>query len=179
MTRDVIVVGGGVIGCSIALALSRAGLTATLLERGRVGCESSRAAAGMLGAQSEASGPGPFFDLCMRSRAMYPEFAELLGELSGIDVEHRREGALFILHGGQRDVAINRWAQWQTAAGLAIERLSSDDLRKLEPEITEAAHGAVFVPGDHQVENRRLMDAFAIALSGAGVQVFEGTEATG
>ncbi|HXG68398.1 MAG TPA: FAD-dependent oxidoreductase, partial [Blastocatellia bacterium] len=39
MTRDVIVVGGGVIGCSIALRLAEAGLKVTLLERNRIGCE--------------------------------------------------------------------------------------------------------------------------------------------
>ena len=47
MTRDVIIVGGGVIGCSIALRLAREGLKVTLIERGRVGCEASRAAAGI------------------------------------------------------------------------------------------------------------------------------------
>ncbi len=68
MQRDIIVIGGGVIGCSIALRLAEAGLKVALIERGRVGCEASRAAAGMLSPQADAAGPSPFFDLCMRSR---------------------------------------------------------------------------------------------------------------
>ena len=48
MAQDVIIIGGGVIGCSIAVRLAEAGLKATLIERGRAGCEASRAAAGMM-----------------------------------------------------------------------------------------------------------------------------------
>ena len=53
-------VGGGVIGCSIALKLARLGLTVAVIERGRVGGEASRAAAGMLSPQTEAFRPGSF-----------------------------------------------------------------------------------------------------------------------
>ncbi|HSF24008.1 MAG TPA: FAD-dependent oxidoreductase, partial [Blastocatellia bacterium] len=75
MSKDVIIVGGGVVGCSIALKLAEVGLSVAVIERGRVGCEASRAAAGMLAAQSETSGVGPFFDLCLQSRSMYRQFA--------------------------------------------------------------------------------------------------------
>jgi glycine oxidase len=68
MAKDVIIVGGGVIGCSIALKLALAGLKVAIIKRGRIGCEASRAAAGMLSPQTEASGPDPFLDLCLRSR---------------------------------------------------------------------------------------------------------------
>src|SRR5437870_69431 len=84
MSRDVIIVGGGVIGCSIAWRLAQAGLKVTVFERGRVGCEASRAAAGMLSPQGESQTAGPFFDLCLRGRAMYRSFAEELNDASGI-----------------------------------------------------------------------------------------------
>jgi glycine oxidase len=58
MASDVIIAGGGIIGCSIALRLARSGLEVTLVERGQLGCEASRAAAGMLAPQTEAGGPG-------------------------------------------------------------------------------------------------------------------------
>ena len=74
MRTDIIVVGGGIIGCSIALRLARAGLKITVIDSGPVGREASWAAAGMLSPQIEAPGPGPFFDLCMRSRSIYPEW---------------------------------------------------------------------------------------------------------
>ena len=97
MNRDVIVVGGGVIGCSIAWRLAQAGLKVTLFERRNVGCEASRAAAGMLSPQGEAQDAGPFFDLCLRSRAMYRGFAEELKDTSGIDVQYKDEGTLFVV----------------------------------------------------------------------------------
>ncbi|MFQ5658729.1 MAG: FAD-dependent oxidoreductase, partial [Candidatus Methylomirabilales bacterium] len=64
-TADVLIIGGGIIGCSIALELSRAQVRVTLLERDRVGCEASGEAAGMLAPQAEALAPGPFLDLCL------------------------------------------------------------------------------------------------------------------
>src|SRR5215208_4808639 len=89
MKKDVIIVGGGVIGCSIALRVAQAGLKVAVFERGRVGCEASRAAAGMLSPQVEANGRGPFLELCLRSRSMYRDFAAMLTEASAIEVEYK------------------------------------------------------------------------------------------
>ena len=75
MSVDVIVIGGGVIGCSIAMKLAECGLKVSLIERGQVGCEASRAAAGMLSPHADAFARSPFFDLCLRSRLMYRSFA--------------------------------------------------------------------------------------------------------
>jgi glycine oxidase len=176
MTKDVIIVGGGVIGCSIALRLARAGLKVAVIERGRIGCEASRAAAGMLSPQAEASEPGAFFELCLRSRAMYRDFAELLKDSTGIDIEYRDEGTLCIALAGEDPNQIARWASWQKVAALPLEELRADDLAALEPAVTKSAARAIFVPGDHQVENRRLMDALGAAVRQAGVEVVEGAE---
>ena len=174
--KDAIIVGGGVIGCAVALRLAGEGLQVAVIERGRVGCEASRAAAGMLSPQAEASEPGPFLDLCLRSRAMYRDFAELLKDASGIDVEYRDEGTLCVAVAGEDPEHIARWASWQKAAALPLEELSADDLRALEPGLSERAARGVFIPGDHQVENRRLMDALDAAIRHAGVEVIEGAE---
>ncbi len=176
MTKDVIIVGGGVIGCSIALRLARAGLKVAVIERGRIGCEASRAAAGMLSPQAEASEPGPFLDLCLRSRAMYRDFAELLKDSTGVDIEYRDEGTLCVALVGEDPNHVARWASWQKAAALPLEEISAEDLAALEPVVTKAAARAIFVPGDHQVENRRLMDALGAAIRQAGVEVIEGAE---
>src|SRR6185503_6832957 len=126
MAKDVIIVGGGVIGCSIALKLARAGLTVTVIERGRVGGEASRAAAGMLSPQTEASGPDPFLDLCLRSRSMYRDFAQFLTEASGIDVEYRTDGTLCIALDDKDASDMDRWSSWQARAGLRLEDLPAD-----------------------------------------------------
>ncbi|HUK89845.1 MAG TPA: FAD-dependent oxidoreductase, partial [Blastocatellia bacterium] len=69
-TKDAIVIGGGIIGCSIALKLAQSGLSVTVFERGRAGQEASWAAAGMLSPQTDAIQRSPFFDLGMASRGM-------------------------------------------------------------------------------------------------------------
>jgi glycine oxidase len=178
MTRDVIIAGGGIIGASIALRLARSGLKVTLVERGRIGCEASRAAAGMLAPQTEAVGTGHFLDLCLRSRSLYRDFAAQLTEMSGINVEYRDEGVIFVALEEEDRKRAEEWASWQPTAGLALESLTPLSLGSLEPAVTGSATGAVFIPGDHQVENRKLMDAFAVALPQAGVEVIEGSEVT-
>jgi glycine oxidase len=178
MTKDVIIVGGGVIGCSIAWRLAQAGLKVTVFERGSAGCEASRAAAGMLSPQGESQTAGPFFDLCLRSRAMYRSFAEELNDASGIDVEYKDEGTLFVVLQGEDDEERTSWARWQREAGLPLEHVSADDLRKIEPAVTESAARAIFLPDEHQVENRRLMDALEVAIKRTGVELIEGADVT-
>jgi glycine oxidase len=173
MRRDVVIVGGGVIGCSIALRLARSGLKIAVVERGRIGREASWAAAGMLSPQTEAAGPGPFFDLCLRSRALYPDWVAELKELSDVDVEYRNEGSLCISLSGEDQERAERWSAWQLEAGLPIEFVTRDALRKAEPAVTHSATGAVYVPGDHQLENRRLMASLGESLRRLDVELIE------
>lgn len=164
------------IGCTIAWRLAQAGLKVTVFERGRVGCEASRAAAGMLSPQGECQAKGPFFDLCLRSRAMYRGFAEELKAASGIDVEYKDEGTLFVVLQGENEEEKTRWAGWQLEAGLPLEHVPAEDIRRIEPAVTESATRAIFLPEEHQVENRRLMDALEVAMKRAGVDLIEGSD---
>src|SRR5690348_13470988 len=71
---DVLILGGGVIGLSTARELHKVGVkNITVVERGMCGREATWAAAGMLSPQAETDETGAFFDLCSRSRDMYPE----------------------------------------------------------------------------------------------------------
>lgn len=166
------------IGCSIALRLARLGLTVAVIERGRIGGEASSAAAGMLSPQTEASGPDHFLDLCLRSRSMYRDFAQHLTETSGIDVEYRDEGTLCIVAEGENEGELDRWSSWQISAGLELEILPANVIGNIEPAVTKSATRAIFIPKDHQVENRRLMDALEIACRRAGVEIIAGREVT-
>lgn len=177
MKNDAIVIGGGVIGCSIALRLAAEGLSVAVIERNRLGCEASRAAAGMLSPQMEAPAPGAFFDLCLQSRRLYPGFVARLQELSGIDIEYNDSGTLRIIGGESDRAEVRGWLDWQAAAGLRFESLSGGELASIEPMVTGLATGAVFIPDDHQVENRRLMDALEMALKNSGVDVIQECEA--
>jgi glycine oxidase len=177
MERDVLIVGGGVIGCSIALRLAESGCKVTVVERGRIGCEASSAAAGMLSPQADSLQPDEFFAFGIKSRAMYKDFVAHLQEMSGIDAQLRDEGTLFVSIENIKDHA-DDWTAWQIEAGLKLEKMSADKLFKLEPAVTKAATRAFFMPEDHQVDNRLLMQALGIAIKQAGVEVIEGVEVT-
>src|SRR5678815_3169344 len=93
---EIIIVGGGVIGLTIARALALRGVRdVCLVERGRLGTEASWAAAGMLLPQVEADAADEFFNLACQSRDLYPAFAAALREETGIDVELDTTGTLY------------------------------------------------------------------------------------
>ncbi|MDX2030572.1 MAG: glycine oxidase ThiO [Blastocatellia bacterium] len=176
---DAAIIGGGVIGCSIAWRLAQNGMRVVVIERGEMGREASWAAGGILGPLAEADRADEFHHLAAASRAMYPEFARELQEASGIDIEYRTEGTLHLALAEADEVELeHRWS-WQHAAGLNVKRLNRDCVLKLEPAINPAVRWALKFPDDHQVDNRRLAKAVEIAAKRAGATMLPLTEAAG
>ena len=175
-TADVVIIGGGVIGLAVARALAMRGVRdVRLIERSSLGAESSSAAAGMLAPQAEANRPHEFFHLTCQSRDMYPGFASALLEETGIDIELETTGTLYLGFTEHDAEELDQRYEWQNKAGLAIERLSADMARKLEPAICENVRAALRFPLDTQVENRRLISALAAANQRLGVHMETGT----
>jgi glycine oxidase len=178
-SADVVIVGGGVVGLSIARELSRRGAgRVTLVERGRLGAGASHAAAGMLAPQAEADGADKFFELACAGRDLYPLFAAELGEETGIDIELERTGTLYLALTDEDEEEITNRYDWQTRAGLTVERLSALEARGLEPCISPEVRGALRFPLDVQVENRRLVAALSASIEKRGVSAFTGVEVT-
>jgi len=175
--RDAVVVGGGAIGLSVARELARRGLSVALVERGALGAESSWAAAGMLAPQCEADARDAFFDLACASRDAYPAFADALREETGLDIELDRTGTLYLATTDEDEREIARRHDWQRRAGLAVELLTADEARSLEPRVSTRARAALRFPRDWQVENRRLVEALALSCERAGVRILEHTAA--
>lgn len=173
---DVVVIGGGVIGLTIARALALRGVRNVLLvERARLGAEASSAAAGMLAPQAEADDADGFFNLCCQSRDMYPTFAAALREETGIDSELDRTGTLYLAFTEHDQREIEHRYDWQVRAGLTVQKLNPTDARTLEPCISESVRGALKFPNDIQVENRRLLSALIAANEKLGVRLMTGT----
>src|SRR5438067_6560608 len=89
-TTDVVIVGGGIIGCAIAYNLRKLGVAVTVLDKEEIGAEASSAAAGLLAPLGPLSGPGPFADLLLASFALFPSLVPELEEVSGIRTEYER-----------------------------------------------------------------------------------------
>jgi glycine oxidase len=173
---EAVIVGGGVIGLSIARALSMRGAEhVTLIERAGLGREASSAAAGMLAAQVEAESADAFLELACASRDLYPTFAAELLEETGINIELERTGTLYLGFTEEDEVELERRYRWQKLAGLAVEQLSVDEVRRLEPWVSPRARSALRFPLDVQVENRRLVAALSAATERRGVRLMTGT----
>lgn len=174
---DAVIIGGGVIGLSIARELSHAGVNrVVIVERGRLGHAASRAAAGMLAPQAEANKRDDFFRLAHESRSMYRTFAAELLEETSVDIELDETGVLYLAFTTEELDELARRFAWQRAAGLAVERLTTEEILHREPHLSPAVCGALCFPEDAQVENRRLTHALAAACARRGVTLLTDTE---
>ena len=165
---DVIVVGGGVVGCAIAYCLAREGVRADVVERGEIGGEASGAAAGMLAPLAEVEDAGPFRELCLESLRMFPALAATLREETGIDIEYLTSGILRVALDDAEERCLRDLADCSTClpAGrhcLPLHWLNPDDLRAFEPGLSPDVRGGVYSPEEHQVNADRLTQALARA----------------
>ncbi|MFQ5877806.1 MAG: glycine oxidase ThiO [Acidobacteriota bacterium] len=176
---DVVVIGGGIIGLSIAREAARAGLSARLLETRRPGGEASGAAAGMLMPHVEAEHPGPLQDLGARSYELYGGFVEEIREESGVDPGFARRGTIQPARSAEEASALEARGAILRAAALRFERLNGSEARRLEPGLTDRIEGALFYPDDASLDCTLLMRGLHLAAARAGVQVHAGEPATG
>ena len=176
-TFDTLIVGGGVIGCAIAWRLAQARQHVALIERHEPGREASWAAGGMLAAQAEADQADAFLELALASRALYASFSEELLSATGINIEYRTEGTLYLALTNQDEAELEHRWQWQHAAGLNTKKLTRECTRKLEPQLNDKLRWALKFPDDHQVNARQLVTALIAAAQAAGVTFFSNTEA--
>jgi glycine oxidase len=153
------VVGGGVIGASVAYHLARAGAKVLLLERDTAGSGASGAAAGMLAPLAEAEGPGPFLDLALQSLREYPALAETLRSESGVDPEFVRSGLLRLAFSDEEAETLKRQAEHLAAAGHDARWLSANDARELEPGLSPNVVGAILTLQEGHVRSPRLVTA--------------------
>ncbi|MBV9543674.1 MAG: glycine oxidase ThiO [Chloroflexi bacterium] len=178
-SADVVIVGGGVIGCSIAYSLALGGASVVVLERQRLASGASGVAAGMLAPQVEAPFADPFFELCLLGRAEHPVLAEQLREAADLDIEYRSTGILRVARTEAERTDLQRQMRWQTARGLRAEWIESDDLGRCEPLLAGVAGrllaGGLWLPDEAQVRGPRLVHGLATAAGRRGARFLEGT----
>lgn len=175
---DVAVVGGGVIGLSVAYHAARRGAKVTLLEAGGLGSGASGAAAGMLNAQAESAGPGPFLDLQLAGRHAHRVLAAALYEETGLDPEYVWAGTLRVARSESFEERLAAAYRWQRELGLPAEWLGGEAARELEPALAPAVRAALYLPEEGQVTPGRLVRALALAAARRGAGLREQTRVT-
>ena len=174
---DVIIVGGGVIGCAIAYYLAEAGTQVTILERGEIGGEASGASAGILAPLELTLEQGSLLDLCLASMPLHPSLADTLRQESGIDVEYLRSGILRVALSDEDADDLHALVEHQRPQGV-MQWVDAEALRRLEPRLA-AARGGVYSPHLHQVNPHRLTQALAQAAVARGAALRQGGAVTG
>jgi glycine oxidase len=177
-TTDVVIVGGGVIGCAIAYFLRKMRIDVTLLERGEIGGQASSAAAGLLAPLGPLSGPGPFADLVLAGFACLSSFIPELEDMSGIHVGYEQTGALRTVRNPQRVAHLQkRLNSWQPL-GLQLYWLSGEEARRREPLLDPDICAAIYAPEEAQIQASSVVQAFALAAQRAGANIFPHQEIT-
>jgi glycine oxidase len=160
-TWDVIVVGGGIIGLSLAISLRKRGATVLVVERGEPGREASHAAGGML-VESPLETPPVLQPLASASARMYPEFAHELEVESGMKVDLREQGTILISS-----------AEHRYLAGLGSANLSA-----LEPALILNSGQQAYSAQERSVDPRAITTAALKTARNRGVDFSSGDPVT-
>ncbi len=172
-TPDIVVIGGGIIGCSLAFELAKAGRSVVVLERASTGCAASSAAAGLL-APSLATAPPPVLAaLAGRSAALYESWIGELVEHGAGDVGFRRPGILVVWTDPAEAASARQHLADHTHPGRRVEWLSGSEVRKQEPALLPEVTGAILYPDDAQVAAALLVEQVARVAELAGVRIRE------
>ncbi|MBA2677754.1 MAG: glycine oxidase ThiO [Ktedonobacteraceae bacterium] len=173
---DVLIIGGGVIGCAIAYFLRKMQRDVTLLERGEIGGEASGAAAGLLAPLGPLSGPGPFADLVLAGLAGLIALLPELEERSGIRVGYEQTGALRIVRNPKRIAHLQkRMASWEPL-GLQLHWLNGKEAHQREPLLATDTCAAVYAPEESQIQASSVVRAFAQAAERSGARIYRHQE---
>jgi glycine oxidase len=168
-TYDVVVVGGGIIGCSIGFELARRNARVAVLDRREPMQEASWAAAGMLSPAPDSPAAIPLVPLGRISLALYSKFIAAVEEACEIRAGYRIDGALEVLCHGDAERELSTLVALHRGLGLACEPLPLEEALEMEPALGRQAQAAAFLPDEASVDPRLLAAALLAASTTAGV----------
>ena len=174
---DVIIIGGGIIGCAIAYNLAKRDIEPLLIDKAStVGTEASWAGAGIL--TSHATTHEPYPTLCRASLALYPALAEELRAETQMDIEFIRSGTLSVFFNEAEAAGLIGLADRRVKRGFSAEVLTPEQALQLEPALSKSIAGAVLFPEDAQVRNPKMVTALAKGAAKLGAKFLLGNPIT-
>ena len=177
-SADVVVLGAGVIGSSIAHTFARHQYKTILVDKQQPGREASAAAAGILAVASGRSKRGPMYQLKKASQALYPALIQEIQHATGMDVEYQTVGVLCLIRNDADEKKYRKLYEFRQEQGHPVTWLSAEALRQAEPALNPDLRGAVHFSGDHHLHNGKLAAAWALTAEKCGAQLRTGTTVT-
>lgn len=169
---DALIIGGGVIGLSMAYELSRRGATVRVLEQSQFGREASWAGAGILPPGNLHSANNPEGQLRGFSHQLWPEWTQRLRDETGIDTGYRNCGAIAVDSGDNENLQSE--VSQLKSQGIHAVALSREELESLEPALSPAIPAGIHLKDTSQVRNPRHLKALRAACSQRGVELLSG-----
>jgi glycine oxidase len=171
-----VIVGGGIIGGSVAFELAERNLRVAVLDRQELMREASWAAAGMLSPAPDCPAAIPLVPLGRASLALYPKFIEAVEDASGQRTGYRAGGAIEVICHGDVERELSTLVALHRGLGLACEPLRLDEARIMEPALGRDARAAAVLPDECSIEPRALTSAVLAAAASAGAALRPGVE---
>lgn len=176
--HDVLIIGSGVIGMSIARHLSATHLDVAVIDRDVPGKHASYKAGGMLGAQNEFTEDSDLFQLAIESRAMFPQLSKSLLDETGIDIQFKNSGLIKIANEHDDISSIKRQYQFLNSQDRSVKQLSDDDLLQLTHGEVKPSYAAIHIPHDGQINAHHYTLALLESMKLREIKRYESTEVT-
>ena len=171
LSADVLVIGGGVIGLSIAWRAAQQGQRVVVADP-EPGLGATHAAAGMLTPIAEAAyAEREVFGLGQDSLRRYPDFVAELHAATGLPTGFRQDGTLQVAYDSDDLAVLTETRLLQESFGVHLTQLTARECREAEPMLDPAVRGGLLAPADGSVDPRLLATALERAAEGAGARI--------
>jgi glycine oxidase len=172
-SRDIVVVGAGVIGCAVAYELARRGASVELVDMRAAGMGATQASAGILAPFLEAREEGLLLDLLVRSLELFDPLIADVSRDSGQSIPYKRSGTLEVGTDDNRMTELRATAAMLGRRGVPADLLDAPGVSEVEPHVTAGVLGGLLVPSQGFVSAPILTAALAAAARRHGAQIVE------